>query len=460
MSLILPTFLFATQCVAIALPTPNATFTGLAGLTSKSPSCNDIDRCRQLSSIIWSCLTTVFLCSWVALHPDVPAQDKTGWVDRSKARLTMMVKMLLAPEWHVQLIYDDWRRGCMYTARLSERYPNLRWTETHGMMAAMGGFQVVNDSDPKKRCEDFRDSRYDPCVAAESHFSTIISVSTFELTSEVIEANDSEYDPCAAAESQPSTVISGLTFESASAIETNESPEIEINFSTITEDIIMDKSKGDMVAKLLVVMQTSWFMIQCIVRVAEGFPVTALELTTLGHTVFSSVIYFFWWNKPLDVRHPIMLQTRRKNHDVASELEYRYQRMSWRVRIGSHLPDRIEAWTHMNSISSWLVSAFFAIVSATFGMIHCLGWSSHFLSHAEQILWRISALTVVALPIVALADIATFKRIIRHGRVIQAGKYIYVVARISLFTLSFLALRDLPFAAYQTPSWINLIPHL
>lgn len=243
----------------------------------------------------------------------------------------------------------------------------------------------------------------------------------------------------------------------------------------------MDKSKGDMVAKLLVVMQTSWFMIQCIVRVAEGLPVTALELTTLGHTVFSSVIYFFWWNKPLDVRHPIMLQTRRKNHDVASELEvsdvdssrtrllttnstnrvqYRYQRMSWRVRIGSHLPDRIEAWTHMNSISSWLVSAFFAIVSATFGMIHCLGWSSHFLSHAEQILWRISALTVVALPIVALADIATFKRIIRHGRVIQAGKYIYVVARISLFTLSFLALRDLPFAAYQTPSWINLIPHL
>ena len=121
MLLILPIFLLATQCVAIALPTPNATFTGLAqaGLISKSPSCDDIDHCRKLSSLIWSCLTTVFLCTWVALHPDVPKEYETRWVDRSKARVSLMLKMLLAPEWHVQRIYDDWRDGCMYTARLS-----------------------------------------------------------------------------------------------------------------------------------------------------------------------------------------------------------------------------------------------------------------------------------------------------------------------------------------------------
>lgn len=106
------------------------------------------------------------------------------------------------------------------------------------MMAAMGGFQVVNDSDPKKRCEDFRDSRYDPCgkcsdsraitqsevdsptVAAESHFSTIISVSTFELTSEVIEANDSEYDPCGKCSEQLIYQVRDLQSHSGSRVTT------------------------------------------------------------------------------------------------------------------------------------------------------------------------------------------------------------------------------------------------
>jgi hypothetical protein len=35
-------------------------------------SCKDYDHCRSLLSIIWSCITTVFLCTWVAVHPNVP----------------------------------------------------------------------------------------------------------------------------------------------------------------------------------------------------------------------------------------------------------------------------------------------------------------------------------------------------------------------------------------------------
>ena len=127
MSLILPTLLFATQYVAIALPAQNATSTGLDSLTSQPPACNDIDRCRKLSSLIWSCVTTVFLCTWVALHPDVPARG-TRWVDRSNTRLFLMLRLLLAPEWQVQRIYKDWRFGCMYTARFSSMFFKLLFT--------------------------------------------------------------------------------------------------------------------------------------------------------------------------------------------------------------------------------------------------------------------------------------------------------------------------------------------
>ncbi|KAF8640191.1 hypothetical protein AX16_010246 [Volvariella volvacea WC 439] len=37
-------------------------------------------------------------------------------------------------------------------------------------------------------------------------------------------------------------------------------------FPTISEEEIMDKAKGDFLAKVVVVMQTSWFVVQCVPR--------------------------------------------------------------------------------------------------------------------------------------------------------------------------------------------------
>lgn len=75
-----------------------------------------------------------------------------------------------------------------------------------------------------------------------------------------------------------------------------------IEFPTITEEEIDDRSKGDALSKTLVLGQTSWFIAQCITRKAEGLVMTELELVTLAFAALNSFMYFFWWNKPLDVR--------------------------------------------------------------------------------------------------------------------------------------------------------------
>ena len=75
-----------------------------------------------------------------------------------------------------------------------------------------------------------------------------------------------------------------------------------IKFPTITEEEIEDRSKGDALSKTLVLGQTSWFIAQCITRKAEGLVMTELELVTLAFAALNSFMYFFWWNKPLDVR--------------------------------------------------------------------------------------------------------------------------------------------------------------
>lgn len=76
----------------------------------------------------------------------------------------------------------------------------------------------------------------------------------------------------------------------------------EIEFPKITEKQIEDRSKGDGLAKALVIGQTTWFIVQCIARKAQGLDITRIELTTLSFAALNASMYFVWWNKPLDVQ--------------------------------------------------------------------------------------------------------------------------------------------------------------
>jgi hypothetical protein len=49
---------------------------------------------RSTWSIIWSCLSTVSLCLWVVVHPNIPGPSESMFL----ARLKIMGCMLIAPE--------------------------------------------------------------------------------------------------------------------------------------------------------------------------------------------------------------------------------------------------------------------------------------------------------------------------------------------------------------------------
>jgi hypothetical protein len=54
---------------------------------------------RTTLSIVWSCLVTIFACTWLAIHPNVPARKESSHCLRlSLRRVQMMVVGLLAPE--------------------------------------------------------------------------------------------------------------------------------------------------------------------------------------------------------------------------------------------------------------------------------------------------------------------------------------------------------------------------
>ena len=69
---------------------------------------------RSVLDIIWSCLATIFACTWVSIHPNIPHPDATEWQIR-KHRATLMFWALIAPELIVLWAMRQWigARDCV-----------------------------------------------------------------------------------------------------------------------------------------------------------------------------------------------------------------------------------------------------------------------------------------------------------------------------------------------------------
>ena len=73
--------------------------------------CNDLMHCRTIWNIVWSCLVTIFSCTWVAVHPNVPCLKKweaNGWIESCiwnpllsfvEHRLPLFICALLVPKY-------------------------------------------------------------------------------------------------------------------------------------------------------------------------------------------------------------------------------------------------------------------------------------------------------------------------------------------------------------------------
>lgn len=79
--------------------------------SNQSNPCTDLTHCRTIWNIVWSCLVTIFSCTWVAVHPNIPCPKKRQskncfqrWIwnplrSFASHRLPLFVCALLVPEY-------------------------------------------------------------------------------------------------------------------------------------------------------------------------------------------------------------------------------------------------------------------------------------------------------------------------------------------------------------------------
>jgi len=64
-----------------------------------------------------------------------------------------------------------------------------------------------------------------------------------------------------------------------------------ISFPTISSAEICDKARGDFLLKAIAILQSLWFIIQCVARSKQGLALTELELLTLALGSLNGVMY-------------------------------------------------------------------------------------------------------------------------------------------------------------------------
>ncbi|KAJ3570428.1 hypothetical protein NP233_g4404 [Leucocoprinus birnbaumii] len=460
------------------------------------PECINPAGYRTMQQIILSCLVTIFACTWVSLHPNVPHPDNSGWENFSM-RLRTVFWAIIGPEFVTIWAFrqrigaaehaEDYNKKFSLKPRARSKFkclmdwfrgpdkgtaPDRSWGLTHGFLLEMHGLRRFRNG-------------------------------------------------------QPFTSTSSDLIEYASDVS---------NPIYISEDEINDKSKGDFFTKLIVVIQTTWFIVQCVARWVQRLHVTELEIVTLAFAILNIITYILWWNKPQNMRVAIAIHdgrndsgptlaeqnavTRRRdlseqetsrlssddhssgrealsvNHSDVSDkrplldnqlpcqpsmVPLAFIRSSQRHSLSSP-PLLLDFCSEDKPTPSMgydfdqerRVAVALGLIGVLFGGVHLFPiWLSSFSTSVEKYLWIACTIVILVEPVVlSLGDTVSSFASKLPDLLEKAVDYfllhpiwfigipLYAPARLTLLVLAFTNLRTVPPSTFVNVEWTSFVPHV
>lgn len=206
---------------------------------------------RGTLSLLWSCLSTTFLCTWVVIHPRI----HTRRLHRTLHKIALSLKTVIAPECIAAESVQEWLQARRILRRCAQ-YTKGQFSITHAFYLGMFGVRY--------RLPLKRQGRTCTKVLWPMQYA-------FLLEKGYIRWDD--------------RTVWGLD-----------------------EDTINDKSNADSAAKLIATWGVLVFTANSFQRLYHRLPLAPLESMTLGYIPLFVVSYYFWWQKPKDIEVPTIVE--------------------------------------------------------------------------------------------------------------------------------------------------------
>ncbi|KAJ6449591.1 hypothetical protein C8R45DRAFT_884006 [Mycena sanguinolenta] len=371
-------------------------------------SCDNIHNCRTLFSIVWGCLATIFACTWVSVHPNVPPPGQSS-LQLYWRRLKMMLIGIIAPELMVGFAARQ-RLGARILAK------KFKFSGTHGIFFCMGGF-VSSTGYPvvtKKQLED-------PDLGSE-----------FQVSIQNVSKEDIMDKSKGDALSKGVALLQGLWFILQCLARVHQRLALtQLEVATLA------------FAVLNVFIWLLWWDkpldVQRPIVVGPSMPSDAQGITLSVQLSRPQRIWGAITGYTEDEYNPLTSISVPTFWSIENDDE---------VDVGALI--------------------FLALLGMGFGAIHCAAWNVVFPTHAEMWIWRLSSLVITAMP--CLASLLTlmlmggelFFLIVTAASLstLMVGSPVYIAARVILIVLPLVGLRSLPPSAFVDVNWSMYIPHI
>lgn len=420
---------------------------------------------RGTLTLVWSCVITIFACTWAVLHLNVPGLDDTTF-QRLARKIKWMVISILFPELILSKAVCDLRLSLeelrefdenlaeigpitWTTGTLPRRKYEWRWKVKYpkysGMLYRLLGLkppcerfstgsmthqdtEIADDSGIRMDVAQTSGRTHNDSLAnvaepgqnkeASTYGSLLSQLGEPRLKIQEWTAVHSYYAQMGglvylySSWRQSCIVLTATKLTSRFIWDTDEDNGHPLKYLILGEKDIQDKSKADWLVKGLAVLQITWVILSVIMRHMNGLPITQLEIATIAFSVMAAFIYLASWWKPKDVSQPTILTHSLRNNAKRTAVS-RMQPLWLRLRSPAKATTKMaressERSERVPNDLVWmegdtpLIFVIMSVSSLTFGGLHCLAWNFEFPTRAELICWRVASLVSAILPILAL----------------------------------------------------------
>ncbi|KLO11468.1 hypothetical protein SCHPADRAFT_942033 [Schizopora paradoxa] len=246
---------------------------------------------RGTFGILSLCLSTLLICVWNAIHPDIPMR-RFSTTRKLFVAFMWMVVAIFAPELLLFIAFNQ-RLAATKVLKLASKTFSAPPSKSAG---------EGDDTDLSERNVG---KRKHPLTIVHGFYSAMGGF-VFDFLDEEGQLDGPTFLP--PGQTRMCISASGVQFL------LRHDPDL---IPDISEYSITERSKGSSFAKAVLVAQLAWFCANCISRLAQHLPLSLLEIATVAHGLCGMITYALWWSKPLNVADPTPIRGKRAREACA-----------------------------------------------------------------------------------------------------------------------------------------------